>query len=242
MAAANSSWLARRVQDAIHAGLSSAYNNVKVDPGKYLEHLRRAYGLPVQSFAEMHSVPLPVVDYVSENTIRASMKFGLAEGAGLGLGGVFSILPDMGILSAITIRLIQKLSLIHGFEYATDEEVADLWIATASAAGVDIGKELIEKQLLERFVPRVIERVAVKAGSEVTEKLAARMVPLLSAALGGTLNYYFLRSWGIRAQRHFRERALLSRRHLGLGASGTISTGQTLELPSHSPTTARQQE
>ena len=225
--AANSSWLARRLQGAIEAGLSSAYHHVKVDPAKYLAHLRRAYGLPVQSFGEMHKLPLPVIDYLSEDTIRAAMKFGLAEGAGLGLGGVFSILPDIGALSAITIRMVQKLSLIHGFEYSTDEEVADLWIATASAAGVDLGKELVEKHLLERFVPRVIERVAVKAGSELTEKLAARMVPLLSAALGGTLNYYFVRSWGNRAQRHFRERCLFSRRYLGVGQDDADATPQS---------------
>src|SRR4051794_38280612 len=104
MVRTSSSWLARRVQQAIHAGLSGAYQKVKVDPGKYLDHVRRAYGVPIQSFTDMHNVPLPVIDYVSEHTIRASMKIGLAEGAGMGLGGVFSILPDIGILSAITIR------------------------------------------------------------------------------------------------------------------------------------------
>jgi hypothetical protein len=206
-----------------------------VDPGKYLEHLRRAYGVPIRSFADMHKLPLPVVDYVADQTVRAAMKFGLAEGASLGLGGLFSILPDIGMLSAITVRMIQKLSLIHGFDYSTDEEVADLWIATASAAGVDLGMELIEKQVLERFVPRVIERVAIKAGSEITEKLAARMVPLLSAALGGTMNYYFLRAWGVRAQRHFRERSLFTRRHLGVGLIESASEAGPAELPGAQP-------
>src|SRR2546427_12788534 len=34
----------------------------------------------------------------------------------------------------------------HGFTYSTGEEVAGLWIAAASAAGVDLGRELIEKE------------------------------------------------------------------------------------------------
>lgn len=209
------SWLSRRVQKAIRAGLSGAYENVKVDPAKYLLHLRRAYALPVESFPDMRTLPIPVVDYISEKTIRASMKFGLAEGAGLGFGGVLSIVPDLGLLSAITFRMVQKLSLIHGFEYATEDELAELWIATASAAGLDLGKELLEREVIARFVPRVIERVAMKAGSELTERLAVRAVPLLSAVVGGTLNYYFIRTWGNRARRHFRERLLLLRSELG---------------------------
>jgi len=168
----------------------------------------------------MSRVPLPVVDYLSEKTIRASMKFALAEGAGLGLGGVFSIVPDIGVLSAVTFRMIQKLSLIHGFEYSSEEETTELWIATASAAGVDLGKEVLEKELVARFVPRVIERVAVKASGEVAEKMVARVVPLVSAALAGTLNYYFIRGWGNRAQRHFRERHLLFRKELTLLPAG----------------------
>ena len=44
------------------------------------------------------------------------------EGAGLGLGGFLTVVPDMGILSAITLRMLQKLSLLYGFAYATEEE------------------------------------------------------------------------------------------------------------------------
>ena len=58
-----------------------------------------------------------------------------AEGAGFGLGGILTILPDLGILAGITLRTIQKLSLIYGFEFTTDEETAELWVAAASAAG-----------------------------------------------------------------------------------------------------------
>jgi hypothetical protein len=103
--------------------------------------------------------------------------------------------------------------LVYGFEYATEDETAELWIAAASAAGVDIGKELLDREVIERFVPRVIERIALKAGAEVAEKWTARLVPLLSSAACGALNYYFIRGWGRRAQRHFRERHLLVRTH-----------------------------
>ncbi len=93
---------------------------------------------------------------MAESVIRSGMKLAAAEGAGFGLGGILTIMPDLGILSAITMRTIQKLSLIYGFELNTDDEIAELWIAAASAAGVDISRELLEKEVVNRFVPRVI--------------------------------------------------------------------------------------
>lgn len=196
-------------------GLISGYKNIKVDPTRYLLNLRRAYGLPVESFRQMYNLPLPVVDYIADQTIRESGKFALAEGAGLGVGGMLAMVPDLGFLSGITLRMIQKLSLIYGFEYSIDEENAELWMAMASAAGMDLGKDLLNKEVIERFVPRVVRRIAVKASSELAEKWVARMVPLLSSAVGGTLNYYFVHNWGRRAQRHFRERHLLVRSQYG---------------------------
>ena len=103
-----------------------------------------------------------------------------AEGAGLGMGGMFTMLPDLGILAAITMRMIQKLSLVYGFPYNTEEEEAELWVAAASAAGVDIGRELVEKQFVSKFVPRVIQRIAVSASAEIVEKWAGRLIPIVS--------------------------------------------------------------
>jgi len=211
MAPRGSSWIRRTAEQSMKTGLLRAYRGVGVNPDKYLRHLRRAYGLHVTSFREMNTVPLPVVDYLADKTIRASMKMAMLEGAGAGLGGMLSILPDVGFLGGITWRMIQKLSLVHGFEYASEDDMADLWLSAASAAGVDMGKDLVRKQVIERFVPRVIERIAVQAGGEIAENGLCRLVPVLGSVMGGTLNYYFVRGWGRRAQRHFRERHLLLR-------------------------------
>ena len=208
-------------------GLLRAYRGVGVNPDKYLKHLRRAYGLHVSSFREMNTVPLPVVDYLADKTIRASMKMAMLEGAGTGVGGLLSILPDVGFLGGITWRMIQKLSLLHGFEYASEDDMADLLLAAASAAGVDIGKDLVRKQVIERFVPRLIERIAVQAGGEIAENGLARLVPVLGSVVGGTLNYYFVRGWGRRAQRHFRERHILLRSSLLPPPILEVSAGTT---------------
>lgn len=192
-------------------GFERAYHTVKVDPGKFLLQLRAAYGLPIGSFQGLYSVDLGLLDEVAGRIIEGGMKVAAIEGAGLGLGGIVTIVPDLSILAGITLRMIQKLSLIYGFEFNTDEEMAELWIAAASAAGVDISKELLEKEVVNRFVPRVIERVAARASTEAVEKWSGRLIPLASSVIGAGLNYYFVRAWGERARKHFRERHLAIR-------------------------------
>jgi hypothetical protein len=205
------SWLRRRVENALTKGLTRAYSTVKVDPGKFLLQLRTAYRLPISGYHGVYSLTMGELDVVADEIIRSGMKVAALEGAGFGLGGLMTIVPDLGVLSAITMRTIQKLSLVYGFEFNTDHEIAELWIAAASAAGVDISRELLEKEVVNKFVPRVIQRIAARASGEVVEKWAGRVIPLASSAIGAALNYWLVRAWGERAKAHFRQRHLLLR-------------------------------
>lgn len=202
------SWLRRRFEEGLRRGFQHAYETVKVDPGRFLLQLRAAYGLPITSFHGVYSVELNVLDDVASRIIRSGMKLAAVQGAGFGLGGIVTIIPDLGLLSAITLRTIQKLSLVYGFEFSTDEETSELWIAAASAAGVDISRELVEKEVVNKFVPRVIQRIAAQASGEVVEKWSGRLIPVASSLIGAGLNYYFVRAWGRRARAHFRQRHL----------------------------------
>jgi len=202
------SLLKRGLEGALRSAFMKAYATVKVDPDNYLQHLRMAYDLPALTYNGVYSVNIAILDEIAEETIRGSMRIAAVEGAGLGMGGMITILPDLGILAAITIRMIQKLSLIYGFQYNTESEEAELWVAAASAAGVDISRDLVERRVVARFIPRVIQRIAASASAEMVEKWTARLIPVVSSLIGAGLNYYFMRVWGERAVRHFRQRHL----------------------------------
>jgi hypothetical protein len=222
------SWLRGKVETALVHGLTRAYETVKVDPDKFLLQLRAAYDLPVASFRGVYRVELGYLDDVADSVIRSSKKIAAIQGAGFGLGGIMTLVPDMGVLSVITMRTIQKLSLVYGFEFNTEEEMAELWIAAASAAGVDISRELLEKEVINRFVPKVIQRIAVKASGEVVEKWAGRLIPVASSVIGAGLNYYFVRTWAERARAHFRQKHVEMRRRAlaeeGLPARAELSS------------------
>jgi hypothetical protein len=217
------SWLRRRVENALSKALTRAYKTVRVEPQRFLMELRSAYGLPVTSFQGMYSVEPAVLDTLAEQIIRSSMKMAAAEGAGFGLGGFITIVPDFSILAGITLRTVQKLSLLYGFEYNTEEETTELWIAAASAAGVDLGRDLLEKNIVNRAIPHIIQRIAAKASAEFVEKWSGRLIPLASSLIGAVLNYYFVRGWGERAHAHFRQRHLEMRQRMhGQGRLATV--------------------
>jgi len=207
----------------MRAGFRRAYNGVQVDPQKFLQQFRRAHRLPIQTWSDMFHVDEKLVNHHAGRVVKSAMRAAAFEGAGLGLGGMLTILPDAGILSAITIRMLQKLSLIYGFEYNTDEETAELWIAAASAAGVDISREVLEKEVVNRFVPKVIRRIAVQASKEGVEKWSGRVIPIASSAIGAGLNYYFVSAWGERAKAHFRQKHLERRRLLSAEAPSLVA-------------------
>jgi hypothetical protein len=103
-----------------------------------------------------------------------------------------------------------------------------LWMAAAAATGVDYGKDLAEKQILEKLAPRIAERLAVKLGQETAEKWVGRLLPLASSVIGGALNFTFVRAWGGRVQRNLRRRHVAGRPVAATHASSAYTSRQAV--------------
>ena len=199
-----SSLAGRTIGRFLRFGVLRGLRSIEVDPEDFRRELSDKHGLWVPNFARMKDVPVERLDAIAGQLIRDAERLALAEGAGFGLGGMITFLPDAGILTVITLRLIQRLSLLYGFETHGRDQRMEMWKAAAAAAGIDYGKDLAEKQILEKLVPRIVERFAAKIGAEAAEKWAGRLIPFASSAIGGALNFSFVRSWGRRVQRHLR--------------------------------------
>jgi hypothetical protein len=187
-------------------GLLRGLRSIEIDREEFRRQLKKKHGLDVADFRHMHFVPAARLDAIAKTLIRDTERLALLEGAGFGLGGMLTIIPDAGLLTILTLRLIQRLCLLYGFEQSGQSERLELWMAAAAATGVDYGKDLAEKQILERLAPRIAERLALKLGQETAEKWVGRLIPLASSVIGGALNYAFVRAWGWRVQRNLRLR------------------------------------
>lgn len=201
-----SSLAARTVGRFLKFGVVRGLRSIEIDPEDFRRELSDKHGLWVPNFSRMKDVPVERLDAIARHLIRDAGRLALAEGAGFGLGGMITFLPDASILTVITLRLIQRLSLLYGFEAHGPDQRMEMWKAAAAAAGIDYGKDLAEKQILEKLVPRIVGRFAARVGAEAAEKWAGRLIPLASSAIGGALNFSFVRGWGLRVQRHLRAR------------------------------------
>jgi hypothetical protein len=204
----------------IRFGALRSLRSVEVDPETFRRELANRHRVWVPDFERMSDVPIETLDVIALRLIRHAAQLALAEGVGFGFGGILTLVPDTSFLVVITLRLIQRLSLLYGLPVRDPDRRVEMWKATAAAAGVDLGKDLAEKQLFERIGPRIARALAVKMSSEAAEKWAGRLIPLASSAVGGGLNYAFVRAWGRRAQRHLREQHLKERHaHAARGPS-----------------------
>ena len=216
----------RAVKRFLRFGMLRGMRSVEIDPEEFRQSLADKHGLWVPHFGRMKDVPLEKLDAIAERMIHDAQRLAMAQGAGFGLGGMITMLPDAGLLTIITLRLIQKLCLLYGFEEDGAERRVQMWMAAAAAAGIDFSKDLAEKQMIEKLAPRIASRLAVRIGEESAEKWVGRMVPLASSAIGGALNYTFVRSWGRRVQRHLREKHLAER-----SLTATVQ-GSVIPMPS----------
>jgi hypothetical protein len=195
----------------LRSGLLRGMRSVEIDPEQFRDYLARKHRLHVSDFRNMYQVPIERLDAIAKMMIRDAQRLALAEGAGFGLGGMITLVPDAGLLTIITLRLIQRLCLLYGFEASGPDEKRELWLAAATATGIDFGKDLAEKQMIEKLAPRIAERLALKFGEEAAEKWVGRLIPLASSVVGGVLNFTFVRTWGRRVQRNLRARHLAER-------------------------------
>jgi hypothetical protein len=185
--------------------------SLEVDPEAFRRELAEKHAVWVPNFERMSDVPIERLDAIAAKLIRSAGQLALAEGVGFGFGGMLTLVPDTSLLVVITLRLIQRLSLLYGVPVHDPDQRLEMWKATAAAAGVDYGKDLAEKQVFERLAPRIARALAAKMGAEAAEKWAGRLIPLASSAIGGAMNYTFVRAWGRRVQRHLREQHVARR-------------------------------
>jgi uncharacterized protein (DUF697 family) len=178
------------------------------DSESFWHQLADKHGVWLPELSRIKDVPLERLDAIAKTLIRRAERTAFVQGVGFGFGGIATVLPDASFLSAIILRLTRRLCLLYGIETHDANARAEMWKAAAAAAGVDYTKGFTEKHLLKKFAPQIVEHLAPKIGSEVAAKLATRFVPIANSAIGGAVNFSFVRAWGRRLQRELRARYL----------------------------------
>jgi EcsC protein family len=131
---------------------------------------------------------------------RKHVRLARLEGAALGLGGAFTVAPDVVALIWIQSRMVFYISAAYGYDPRHPMRPAELLAlqglyetpAEARAALDGVGKRLaqamVEKAISHRSMDSLHRRLIKYLAKRLARRYAGRYIPLIGAPLGAIQN------------------------------------------------------
>lgn len=139
---------------------------------------------------------------------------GAAMGAVGGMGGLPTALAELPVTTTLLLRVIQGVSVEHGFDASAQNVQFDCIQVFSSAGpleaddGADLGFISARVTLTGAAVHGLIAKVAPRLATVLGQKLAAQTVPVLGAVAGAATNYAYTSYYQEMAHVHFGLRRL----------------------------------
>jgi hypothetical protein len=126
--------------------------------------------------------------------IKHCARVAATTGVVSGIGGVATLVVGVpaDVLNNLTQQFRVTLAVLYAKTGNYDVSFEDFMAIVAISVGVEAGVILTKTLLV-----RVAERLLIRMG----ERTAARVVPILGAAIGGATNYFFIKGIGASLQR-----------------------------------------
>jgi len=157
-----------------------------------------------------------------------------AEGVGSGMWGIYGLALDIPFIITFALRTIHKIGICYGYRNK-DENGRRFVLALLSAASANTVSEKAEavkllqaidimiakqtmKTVLEKAVQQQLAKEAVllsvknlgrQLGVNITERKVLQVIPAIGAAVGGSVNAWFINDVAWAARRAFQERWLI---------------------------------
>ena len=186
----------------------------------------------VECIADLKSTDLETCDNLANSVHNWAITFATSEGGATGSAGIFGLAADIPMILTIALRTIHKIGLCYGYEL-TDEVGKQTLFGILSASGANTMKEktaaLVILQQLKVIIAKnswkAIEKgaenllvkegviIAVRAlakqlGVNLTKRKALQAIPVVGAAVGASVNGWYIKEVGWAARREFQERWL----------------------------------
>ncbi|WP_040203555.1 EcsC family protein [Neobacillus jeddahensis] len=109
--------------------------------------IEKETGTPIQAVADIKDIPLAAMNKLSQELTEQRKKFATIQGASTGIGGIFTLAIDIPALMAISLKTLQEIAIIHGYD--PNEKSERIFIVKClqfSSADI-VGKNAILKEL-----------------------------------------------------------------------------------------------
>lgn len=191
----------------------------------------------IKTFEDIRRASLVNKDRVARDIARRYRHRAAMTGAITSLpGGLWAIVAagaDVQLTATYSVRMASMISQAYGYDASVLEEQAHLADVLALVAGIDslrgVGNWLTREGLthaIPEVLPKILTRLSIELTQEQAAKWVGRIIPGIGAAVGGGIDYAFLRAAGERAIAYYHNRTL---EELGMLPAGTSD----LSLPSH---------
>ena len=188
----------------------------------------------VSEIDELKKKDLMLSDKLANEIHNWAIGVASAEGVGSGMWGIYGLVLDIPFIITFALRTIHKIGLCYGYKNK-DEKGRYFVLALLSAAGANTASEkadavkilraidvMIAKQTLKTVAEKAAQRQLVKEsvligmkslgrqlGVNITERKVLQAIPAIGAAVGGSVNAWFINDVGWAARRAFQERWLI---------------------------------
>lgn len=188
----------------------------------------------VDSLSDLKTKDLALSDRLADDVHNRGVALALASGAGTGIFGIIGAPVDIPALITVALRTIEKIGVCYGYACSTKED-EDFIMGVLSTSGANTMQEKISSLSSLRTIEATLTRQTWKKMAEVaaknqlgkegaifglrqlakqlsmniTKRKALAAIPFIGAAIGGSMNAWYLRDVGWAARRLFQERWLL---------------------------------
>lgn len=188
----------------------------------------------VKSAIELRSKNLELSDSLANEVHNWAIGIAVTEGAGTGVFGLPGMAADIPALITLSLRTIHKIGVCYGFEAKTPEDEQCIFGIMAVAGANTLEEKVVAmttlksieiiltkltwKQISETAAKQQFSKeaaifttkvLAKQLGVNITKRKALAAIPVIGAAVGGSVNGWYIKEVGWAARRIFQERWLM---------------------------------
>lgn len=164
-----------------------------------LKTIERKTGLEVETIEELRALPIEKMIMLSEDLKKNRANFATVQGATTGFGGLFTIIADIPLIIANSLKSLQEIAIIHGYDPRQKEERIFIVKCLQYAFADVVGKEAILKDLTAIHLGKINEQnmiaqmqgwreVFVTYSEQFGLKKLLQMIPIVGIIFGAITN------------------------------------------------------
>lgn len=188
---------------------------------------------------ELRKKDLKQLDRLADEVHDSAIAMAAAEGSATGLGGIGLLAVDIAAIITLALRTIHKIALCYGYKLNGDqgkrfaleiiaasgsrskaEKAGDVMVLESIEANIaeqvweGMTEEAAERLLAKGIKMLAVKRMTKRLGLRLFSQKLLQLIPLLGAAIGGSLNACYIKDVGWSARHVFQQRWLVEHKKL----------------------------